>query len=293
MSSPVFGWPTKTIVTAASSVSASSYPLRAARSAVDEPSVAINTRPYTGPSAPAEDAPEIRRTSRGERERQAGAPPVPARTSCRGRPLTTTSPTSCPSANAINASAGTPARASPETCAHARRLGLLHRRGHDLLRVRRPLEREPDDQLRATPAMASADATEPAACADAEPSVPNTIRLYAIVSGLLVRAATIPWVPMNDRVFNFAAGPATLPLPVLEQAQRDLVSLPGVGASPLEVSHRSPWFEGVIGEADANLRALLAIPDSHHVVFCQGGATLQFSMVPMNLLRGSSGRAPT
>ena len=95
---------------------------------------------------------------------------------------------------------------------------------------------------------------------------------------------------MTDRVFNFAAGPATLPLPVLEQVQRDLVSLPGIGASPLEVSHRSPWFEDVIGEAEANLRSLLAIPDSHHVVFCQGGASMQFSMVPMNLLRGA-GRA--
>lgn len=92
---------------------------------------------------------------------------------------------------------------------------------------------------------------------------------------------------MTDRVFNFAAGPATLPLPVLEQAQRELVSLPGIGASPLEVSHRSPWFEDVIGEAEANLCSLLAIPDSHHVVFCQGGASMQFSMVPMDLLRGN------
>ena len=55
---------------------------------------------------------------------------------------------------------------------------------------------------------------------------------------------------MTDRVFNFAAGPATLPLSVLEHAQRELVALPGIGASPLEVSHRSPWFEGVIGEAE-------------------------------------------
>jgi phosphoserine aminotransferase len=96
---------------------------------------------------------------------------------------------------------------------------------------------------------------------------------------------------MNDRVFNFSAGPATLPVPVLEQAQRDLLSLPGVGASPLEISHRSPWFEGVIDEAEANLRALLGIADRHHVVFCQGGATMQFSMVPMNLLRGNANAA--
>ena len=91
---------------------------------------------------------------------------------------------------------------------------------------------------------------------------------------------------MNDRVLNFGAGPATLPLPVLEQARRDLVALPGIGVSPLEISHRTPWFEDVIGEAEANLRALLDIPDTHHPVFCQGGATMQFSMVPMNLLRG-------
>ena len=96
---------------------------------------------------------------------------------------------------------------------------------------------------------------------------------------------------MSDRVFNFSPGPATLPVPVLEEAQRDLVSLPGLGASPLEISHRSPWFEGVIGEAEVNLRALLGISDRYHVVFCQGGATMQFSMVPMNLLRGNANAA--
>jgi phosphoserine aminotransferase len=90
----------------------------------------------------------------------------------------------------------------------------------------------------------------------------------------------------DERVWNFSAGPATLPPSVLAQAQRDLVSIPGVGVSPLEISHRSPWFEGVIGEAESNLRALLAIPASHRVVFVQGGASMQFSMVPMNLLRG-------
>jgi phosphoserine aminotransferase len=96
---------------------------------------------------------------------------------------------------------------------------------------------------------------------------------------------------VTDRVVNFAAGPATLPVPVLEEARRDLLSLPGVGISPLEISHRSPWFEGVIGEAEANLRQLLAIPDTYRVVFVQGGAALQFSMVAMNLLRGSDGPA--
>ena len=96
---------------------------------------------------------------------------------------------------------------------------------------------------------------------------------------------------MSDRAFNFAAGPGILPLPVLEQAQQDLVSLPGVGASPLEVSHRSPWFTSVIEETIANLRDLLAIPDGYHVVFCQGGASMQFSMVPMNLLRRTGATA--
>lgn len=92
---------------------------------------------------------------------------------------------------------------------------------------------------------------------------------------------------MSDRVLNFSAGPATLPPSVLQEAQRDLVSLPGVGASPLEVSHRGAWFEGVIEEAERNLRNLLQIPDTHAVVFCQGGASLQFSMLAMNLLRGT------
>ncbi len=81
-----------------------------------------------------------------------------------------------------------------------------------------------------------------------------------------------------------------LPRPVLEQARRDIVALPDVGISPLEISHRSTWFEDVIAEAERNLRQLLGIPDGHHVVFCQGGATAQFSMVALNLLRGS-GRA--
>jgi phosphoserine aminotransferase len=96
---------------------------------------------------------------------------------------------------------------------------------------------------------------------------------------------------MTERVFNFAAGPGMLPLAVLEQAQQDLVALPGVGVSPLEVSHRGDWFGAVIAEAEANLRELLAVPDDHRVLFCQGGATMQFTMVPMNLLRGRAAAA--
>ena len=88
----------------------------------------------------------------------------------------------------------------------------------------------------------------------------------------------------TDRVYNFSSGPAVMPVPVLEQIQHDLVSLPGVGMSILEVSHRSKVFEGVIAKAEADLRALANIPSGYKVLFLQGGASLQFSMVPMNLL---------
>jgi phosphoserine aminotransferase len=93
------------------------------------------------------------------------------------------------------------------------------------------------------------------------------------------------------RAWNFSAGPATLPLSVLERARDELLELPGAAASVLEISHRSPAFEAVIDEAETNLRALLAIPPTHRVLFLQGGASLQFSMVPMNLLRGRTAPA--
>jgi phosphoserine aminotransferase len=86
------------------------------------------------------------------------------------------------------------------------------------------------------------------------------------------------------RIFNFSAGPAVLPVEVLEEAQRDLLSLPGVGMSILEISHRSKAFDEVIEGCEADLRALANIPANYHVLFLQGGASLQFSMVPMNLL---------
>jgi len=86
------------------------------------------------------------------------------------------------------------------------------------------------------------------------------------------------------RIFNFAAGPAVLPLPVLEEAQRDLLALPGVGMSVREISHRSKTFEAIIGQAEADIRELAGIPSHYHVLFLQGGASTQFSMVPMNLL---------
>jgi phosphoserine aminotransferase len=94
----------------------------------------------------------------------------------------------------------------------------------------------------------------------------------------------MPSTPAVHRIFNFSAGPAVLPLPVLEEAQRDLLALPGVGMSVLEVSHRSKPFEEICSGAVADLRRLAGVPDDYAVLFLQGGATLQFSMVPMNLL---------
>ena len=88
----------------------------------------------------------------------------------------------------------------------------------------------------------------------------------------------------TNRIFNFSAGPAVLPVEVLEEAQRDLLALPGVGMSILEISHRSKPFDEIIQGCEADLRTLAGIPDDYHVLFLQGGASLQFSMVPMNLL---------
>ena len=91
-----------------------------------------------------------------------------------------------------------------------------------------------------------------------------------------------------SRIYNLAAGPAVLPAPVLEEAQRDLVALPGVGLSILEISHRSTAFEEILRAAEARMRALAGIPDGYTILFLQGGASLQFSMVPMNLLASGS-----
>ena len=89
---------------------------------------------------------------------------------------------------------------------------------------------------------------------------------------------------MSDRIFNFSAGPAVLPESVLLQAQRDLVALPGVGMSVLEISHRSKTFEAILAKTEADLRTLGGVPANYKVLFLQGGASMQFSMVPLNLL---------
>jgi phosphoserine aminotransferase len=89
---------------------------------------------------------------------------------------------------------------------------------------------------------------------------------------------------MTERIFNFSAGPAVLPVPVLEEAQRDMLSLPGVGMSVMEISHRSKTFDEIIGRAESGMRELLRIPNNYQILFLQGGASLQFSMIPMNFL---------
>jgi phosphoserine aminotransferase len=86
-----------------------------------------------------------------------------------------------------------------------------------------------------------------------------------------------------NRAHNFNAGPSILPLPVLEQAQKELIDFKGTGMSVMEISHRSKEFEGVLAEAEQDLRTLMGIPANYRVLFLQGGATLQFAMIPMNL----------
>lgn len=92
---------------------------------------------------------------------------------------------------------------------------------------------------------------------------------------------------MSERVFNFSAGPATLPLPVLERVKEELLAYPGAGASVMEISHRSKTFLNILAEAKADLKALLNISDDYHVLFTPGGATMQFTMLAMNFLAGN------
>jgi len=89
---------------------------------------------------------------------------------------------------------------------------------------------------------------------------------------------------MEKRIYNFAAGPAILPEPVLKEAQEQLWALPGIGMSILEISHRSKTFDKIIAEAKDGLKSLLDIGADYELLFLQGGASLQFSMVPLNLM---------
>lgn len=88
----------------------------------------------------------------------------------------------------------------------------------------------------------------------------------------------------EGRIYNFNPGPAALPLPVLEEAQKDLLNYKGEGISVLEMSHRSKTFDGIIKDAERLLKEVMEIPDNYKVLFMQGGATLQFAAVPLNLI---------
>jgi phosphoserine aminotransferase len=94
-----------------------------------------------------------------------------------------------------------------------------------------------------------------------------------------------------DRKYNFYAGPAILPYEVMKKAQEELLDFNGIGFSIMEISHRSKDFTKVIEAAEAKVRSLLGVPDNYSVMFLQGGATLQFAMIPMNLLKDSGGKA--
>ena len=90
------------------------------------------------------------------------------------------------------------------------------------------------------------------------------------------------------RLWNFAAGPATIPLAVLEQVRAELPDWHGVGCGVMEMSHRGKIYTGIYEKVVADLRQLMDIPEDYAILFLQGGATLQFSQIPMNLLDGGS-----
>jgi len=93
---------------------------------------------------------------------------------------------------------------------------------------------------------------------------------------------------MTKRIFNFSAGPAILPPEVLQKAQSELLSLNGCGMSVMEVSHRSEYFEPILANAENGIRELLSVPQNYRILFLQGGASLQFSMIPMSFLPQNS-----
>ena len=90
------------------------------------------------------------------------------------------------------------------------------------------------------------------------------------------------------KIYNFSAGPAMLPEAVMRKAQAEFLDFQGSGSGMLELSHRGKFFQPVIDRAEANIRELLGISDDYAVVFIQGGASMQFAMLAMNLLNGGS-----
>lgn len=92
----------------------------------------------------------------------------------------------------------------------------------------------------------------------------------------------------RENRYNFAAGPSVMPLPALERAQAELLDYAGSGMSVMEMSHRSKLYQEIFDSTKQKLKALMQVPDSHEILFLQGGATLQFAAIPMNLLEGGS-----
>lgn len=92
----------------------------------------------------------------------------------------------------------------------------------------------------------------------------------------------------TERVYNFSAGPSVMPEEVLEKAGREIMNFGGSGMSVMEMSHRSPVFQNIFDETKEHLRRLMKVPDSHEILFLQGGATLQFAAIPMNLIEGKT-----
>ena len=88
-----------------------------------------------------------------------------------------------------------------------------------------------------------------------------------------------------SRVYNFSAGPAVLPEEVLTEVAAEMLDYQGTGMSVMEMSHRSKAYQAIIDEAEADLRKIMGIPDNYKVMFMQGGASQQFAMVPMNLMK--------
>ena len=96
-----------------------------------------------------------------------------------------------------------------------------------------------------------------------------------------------------NRIFNFGAGPAMLPTEVMEKAQREFLNYKNMGASVIEISHRSPEFDQIINHCDSMLRELASIPDNYKILYVHGGAQMQFSAVPLNLINFKPARKAT
>ena len=92
----------------------------------------------------------------------------------------------------------------------------------------------------------------------------------------------------EDRVYNFSAGPSILPEEVLQRAKAEIMNYHGSGMSVMEMSHRSPVFSEIFSDTKAKFRSMLRIPETHEILFLQGGATLQFAAIPMNLMEGGT-----